>query len=63
MPILTVNLMEGRSEAQKTALIRELTDTVVRVLDAKPEQVRVLINDVPKTNYGIAGKTLKELGR
>lgn len=63
MPIVTVNLMEGRTEAQKAALIRELTDTVVRVLDAKPEQVRVLINDVPKTNYGIAGKTLKELGR
>lgn len=63
MPFLTVNLAEGRSEEQKTALIRELTETVCRVLGSKSEQVRVLINDVPKTNWGIGGKTLKELGR
>lgn len=63
MPFLTVNLAEGRTEEQKLALIRELTATVVRVLDTKPETVRVLINDVPKTNWGIGGKTLKELGR
>jgi 4-oxalocrotonate tautomerase len=33
------------------------------VLGAKPEAVRVLINDVPKTNWGIAGQSAKELGR
>lgn len=63
MPFLTVNLLEGRTEEQKTTLIRELTETVVRVLGSKPEQVRVLINDVPNTNWGIGGKTAKELGR
>lgn len=63
MPFLTVNLLEGRTEVQKTALIRELTDTVVRVLDARPETVRVLINEVSNTNWGIGGKTMKELGR
>lgn len=63
MPFITVNLLEGRTEEQKVNLVRELTDTACRVLDAKPETVRVLINDVPKTNWGIAGKTAKELGR
>ena len=63
MPFIQVNLLEGRTEEQKLGLIRELTETVCRVLDSKPEQVRVLINDVPNTNWGIADKSAKELGR
>jgi 4-oxalocrotonate tautomerase len=63
MPFIQVNILEGRTEEQKLGLIRELTDTVCRVLGSKPEQVRVLINDVPNTNWGIAGKSAKELGR
>jgi 4-oxalocrotonate tautomerase len=63
MPFLQVNILEGRTEEQKLGLIRELTETVCRVLGSKPEQVRVLINDVPNTNWGIAGQSAKELGR
>jgi 4-oxalocrotonate tautomerase len=63
MPFLQVNILEGRTEEQKLCLIRELTETVCRVLGSKPEQVRVLINDEPNTNWGIAGKSAKELGR
>ncbi|MBC7161069.1 tautomerase family protein [Immundisolibacter sp.] len=63
MPFLQVSILEGRTEEQKLGLIRELTETVCRVLGAKPEAVRVLINDVPKTNWGIAGQSAKELGR
>jgi 4-oxalocrotonate tautomerase len=63
MPFRQVNILEGRTEEQKLGLIRELTETVCRVLGSKPEQVRVLINDVPNTNWGIAGQSAKELGR
>lgn len=63
MPFLQVNLMEGRSEEKKAELIRELTDTVVAVLGSKPEQVRVQLIEVPTTNWGIGGKTAKQLGR
>lgn len=63
MPFIQVNILEGRTEQQKVDLIRELTETACRVLGSKPEQVRVLINDVPSTNWGIAGKSAKELGR
>jgi 4-oxalocrotonate tautomerase len=55
--------MEGRSEEKKAELIRELTDTVVAVLGSKPEQVRVQLIEVPTTNWGIGGKTAKQLGR
>lgn len=63
MPFLQVNLMEGRSEAMKRELIAELTETAHRVLGSPKETIRVQLIEVPTTNWGIAGKTAKDLGR
>ena len=63
MPVIHVYLMEGRSEAQKAALIAALTDAAVATVDTRPEAVRVIITETPKANYGIGGKSAKSLGR
>jgi 4-oxalocrotonate tautomerase len=63
MPIMQVFLVEGRSEEQKARLIAALTDAAVSELQAPIESVRVIINEMPKTDFGIAGKTAKALGR
>jgi 4-oxalocrotonate tautomerase len=63
MPFLQVNLMEGRSEEMKRELIAELTETAHRVLGSPKETIRVQLIEVPTTNWGIAGKTAKDLGR
>ncbi|AUH53515.1 4-oxalocrotonate tautomerase [Chromobacterium sp. ATCC 53434] len=63
MPIIQVSMMEGRSDGEKARLIEALTAAVVEQLGAPRKSVRVLINEVPKANWGIAGKTAKELGR
>jgi len=55
MPIVQVALLEGRPGEVKEQLIAELTDTVVRVLDAPRETVRVILNDVPDSHWGIGG--------
>jgi 4-oxalocrotonate tautomerase family enzyme len=33
-----------------------LTDVVVKTLDAKPQQVRVVINEVKHGDYAVCGK-------
>ena len=58
MAVVTLTIFEGRSDETKARLIRALTDAVVNELPAKPEHVRVIINDVPVANYGVAGKTV-----
>lgn len=63
MPLAQIFIMEGRSDAQKQAIIAKVTDALVEAVDAPREAVRVLIQEVPKTQWGIAGKTAKELGR
>ncbi|MEE4463295.1 MULTISPECIES: tautomerase family protein [Azotobacter] len=63
MPIMQVYLIEGRSEEQKARLIDALTRATVDALDAPIESVRVVITEVPSSNFGIAGQTAKQRGR
>ena len=57
MPIIDVTLLEGRSAADKNRLITELTDGAERALNAPRETIRVIIREVPLTNFAIAGVT------
>lgn len=63
MPFAQIYLMEGRSEEQKRAVIEKVTQALVEAVGAPVENVRVWIHDMPKENWGIAGKTAKDLGR
>lgn len=58
MPLINVNMLPGRTPEQKEALIREVTDAVVRTCDANRESVWVTINETPPEHWGVAGKPL-----
>ncbi len=49
---------EGVSLEQKEALIKGVTDLLVRVLEKKPHHTFVVIQEVEMDNWGIAGKTI-----
>jgi len=55
MPLVQVSLVEGRPAELEEELIAELTETVVRVLDAPRESVRVILYGVPAERWGVAG--------
>lgn len=63
MPFAQIYLIEGRTEEHKRAVIEKVTEALVAAVGAPKENVRVWIQDVPKTNWGIAGVTAKDLGR
>lgn len=60
MPIISVILGEGRSVKQKRDLCRALTDAAVAAVQVRPDQVRIIINDIPLTNYSVSGITFAE---
>ena len=60
MPVIRIEMLEGRSAEQKRALVRELTDGCVRALGASPESVKVLIFDVPREHWATGGVLLSE---
>ena len=63
MPIAEVQSLEGRTVEQKRKLIAEMTRAISESVDVKPEQVRVIIHEMPKEHFGIGGVSAKDLGR
>ncbi len=63
MPLAQITMIQGRTEEQKKALIAKVTEAIMEAVGAPRENVRVAIYEVPNTNWGIGGKSAKELGR
>ncbi|MBL8472629.1 MAG: 4-oxalocrotonate tautomerase family protein [Rhodocyclaceae bacterium] len=63
MPLAHIYILEGRTAEQKRAVIEKTTQALHEALGAPKEQVRVLIHDVPKSDWGIGGVPAKDLGR
>lgn len=56
MPIVQINLVEGRSPVQKLNLIRDVTQAVVRNCEVRPDQVRILLTEYPPHHWAIGGE-------
>lgn len=62
MPIARISIMEGRTDEQKAALIAAITEAIHQSIDAPYANIRVLIDEVPRSQWGIAGKAALSLG-
>lgn len=60
MPIISVTIAQGRSVEKRRRLIRALTAATVEAFEVRPEQVRVILNEVALENYAVAGETFAE---
>lgn len=58
MPIVNIQLIEGRSAEQKEALIEKVTAACVESIDCTPESVRILLSDVATQDFGVAGESV-----
>lgn len=63
MPIAHLYILEGRDDEKKERLIAEVTDAIHRAVDAPVDTIRVLIVEMPKAHFGIAGQSAKKRGR
>lgn len=58
MPIIQVNILEGRSPETKEELIRRMTDLAAEVLGVKTAQVRIMINEMRPEHFAIDGESV-----
>ncbi|SPF56737.1 2-hydroxymuconate tautomerase [Candidatus Desulfosporosinus infrequens] len=56
MPIVQIELLEGRTVAQKRSLVEKVTQAIVESIGAPAEKVTIIIRDMAKENYAKAGK-------
>ncbi|WP_366922697.1 4-oxalocrotonate tautomerase [Metallumcola ferriviriculae] len=60
MPIVQIDMIEGRTEEQKRSLARNITDAVVESVSCKPEVVKVIIRELKKEHYAEGGVLYKD---
>jgi 4-oxalocrotonate tautomerase len=59
MPVVIVNMWEGRTIDQKRILVEGITTTFGKI-GIPAEAVHVILNDIPKHNWGTGGKLASE---
>ena len=55
MPLIQVTLIEGRAAERKERLIAELTAAAADVLEVPRPSVRVLLQELPPSHWGVGG--------
>ena len=61
MPYINVRITkDGVTTEQKAAIVKEMTETLVRVLGKRPEHIHVIIDEVELENWGYAGMLTTE---
>lgn len=60
MPIIQVQLMEGRQKGEIRELIANITDTVSETIEAPKDTIRVIVTEIPKTHWGKGGIPISE---
>lgn len=59
MPVVTVEMWEGRTIEQKKKLVAGIT-SAMESIGVRPEAVHIIIKDVPKHNWATGGKLASE---
>lgn len=60
MPVVTVEMWEGRTVEQKKQLVEGVTSVMTAKLGIPPEHITIIIKDNPKHNWATAGKLASE---
>jgi 4-oxalocrotonate tautomerase len=55
MPYVNVQIIKGATRAQKAEIVRDITDSLARVLGKKPEHTHIVIQEIDDENWGFAG--------
>ncbi|PAB00460.1 2-hydroxymuconate tautomerase [Enterococcus canintestini] len=56
MPFVHVELVEGRSKEQLTAMMKDITEAVHKNTGAPKEHIHVIINEMKKGTYAVNGE-------
>ena len=59
MPIIKVEILEGRSREQKRELAQTLTKETARIIKVSEASIFVVIDEVKKENWAIGGELLQ----
>jgi 4-oxalocrotonate tautomerase len=60
MPVIIIETWTGKSDEQKAKLMQGITKAFEDI-GVTPDQITIIIHDVPKTNWGTKGQQASKL--
>ena len=55
MPYVNLQITKGATRAQKAEIVKEFTQTLVRVLGKNPQATHIVIQEIERGDWGHAG--------
>lgn len=55
MPYVNVQIIKGATRAQKAELVKDITESLVRILGKKPEHTHIVIQEINEEDWGFSG--------
>jgi 4-oxalocrotonate tautomerase len=55
MPYVNIQITQGATRAKKSQLVKEVTDSLVRIVGKKPEHTHIVIQEIAEENWGFMG--------
>jgi len=62
MPVVLVEMWEGRTAEQKEKLIKAISKAFEEI-GVSPEHLTIVIHDIPKTNWGTRGQQASRMSQ
>ena len=55
MPYVNVQITKGATRQQKAEIVKDITDSLARVLGKKPEHTHIVIQEISDEDWGYSG--------
>lgn len=55
MPYINIQITEGATKKQKAQLVKEYTESMVKILGKKPQHIHIVIQEIKEENWGYCG--------
>ena len=56
MPLVTINILEGRTVEQKRDMAKDVTDAIMKNVGCPTSAVQIVIVDLKKENIAVGGE-------
>lgn len=62
MPYINLQITAGATREQKAEVVKQMTQTLVNILDKQPEHIHIVIQEIEDDNWGNNGLLTSDWG-
>ena len=60
MPYINLQITKGASRQQKAQIVKEFTETLVKVLGKNPQNTHIVIQEIEREDWGLGGELVAD---